>query len=247
MKDGGDCSVVGNVSNDSGEIVYVIDDDETMRGYTASLFASARLRVETFASLADFFGTDRVRGPSCLLLETWVRGRSGMTVLTQMMAEPLPMPIVFITAYGDIEMAVKAMKIGAFDFLTKPFRDQELLEIVFQALSVDRRRVEMEDAYASLQRQYEALKPREREVMSLVVGGLLNKQIAAELGLSEITVKTYRREVMRKTGSRTVADLVRKGISMGLGASRREVVPREEWVRREQAIWVSACRPIWRS
>ncbi|CAP44274.1 response regulator transcription factor [Bordetella petrii] len=197
-------------------LVYIVDDDESMRLSLQSLLRSSGLRVETFQSAQEFLAFPKSQGPSCLVLDVRLRGESGLAFQEQIAKSGLRMPIVFMTGHGDIAMTVKAMKAGAVDFLAKPFRDQDMLDAVANALARDSERLAAEQSIAQLRAAHASLTPREREVMALVVSGLLNKQIAFELNVSEVTVKIHRGQVMKKMGARSVADLVRKAESLAL-------------------------------
>jgi FixJ family two-component response regulator len=200
-------------------LVYVVDDDESMREALSALLRSVDVPVQTFAAAREFLEFDRPDVPSCLVLDVRLKGQSGLAVQEQVAESNLRIPIIFITAHGDIAMTVKAMKAGATDFLAKPFRDQDMLDAVEHALAEDEKRRSGERAVGELRRCYDALTPREREVMALVATGLRNKQIAAELNLSEITVKIHRGQAMRKMGSNSFADFVLKAKSLGINTT----------------------------
>jgi FixJ family two-component response regulator len=189
--------------------VFVIDDDASIREALKSLFRSIGLRVEVFGSVPDFLQSKRPNVASCLVLDIRLPGVSGLDFQSDLAKADIHIPIIFITGHGDITMSVQAMKAGAIDFLTKPFRDQDMLDAVARAIERDRKRRETEKGVSDLRLLFESLTPREREVLALVTAGLMNKQIAAELGVSEITVKIHRGHVMRKMGVRSFADLVR--------------------------------------
>jgi FixJ family two-component response regulator len=189
--------------------VIVVDDDPAIREALQSLLRSVGLRVRLFGSVAEFLDSAPPDGPSCLVLDVRLPGRSGVELQDELVRTETRLPVIFITGHGDIQMSVRAMKAGAVEFLTKPFRDQELLDAVQVALERDRARREAAKALACLQSRYQSLTAREREVMALVVTGRPNKTIAAEIGISEITVKAHRGRVIRKMGARTLADLVR--------------------------------------
>ena len=183
---------------EADSVVFVVDDDSSVREAITSLIKSVGLRVETFETAQQFLGSKRPEAPGCVVLDVRLPGLSGLDLQRQLAANDIKLPIIFITGYGDIPMSVSAMKAGALEFLTKPFRDQDLLDAIQKALERDRtaRRQRMETA--ELRERFDALTSREREVMRLVVAGLLNKQIAGELGTSEITVKIHRGQVMKK-------------------------------------------------
>src|SRR2546421_10774314 len=188
--------------------VFVVDDDESMREALRSLFRSVSLKVETFGSGADFLRSKLPDVASCLVLDVRLPGLSGLDFQAELAKANIHIPIIFMTGHGDIPMTVRAMKGGAVDFLTKPFRDQAMLDAVVTAIERDRKRREAAKILANLQTHFETLTPREREILVLISSGLMNKQIAAELGIAEITVKIHRGHLMKKMGARSVADLV---------------------------------------
>ena len=190
-------------------IVWVVDDDASVREALRSLIRSAGLRVETLASAQEFLACPRVEAPSCLVLDVRMPRVSGLDLQKRMAEISLQIPIVFITGHGDVPTSVRAMKAGAVEFLTKPFDDQDLLEAIQQAIKRDREARQRQAELGELRARYESLTPREREVMGRVVSGLLNKQVAAELGTSEITIKVHRAQVMHKMHAGSLADLVR--------------------------------------
>jgi FixJ family two-component response regulator len=204
--------------------VFVVDDDESMREALRSLFRSVKLKVEAFGSTADFLRSKLADVASCLVLDVRLPGISGLDFQTELAKANIHIPIIFMTGHGDIPMSVKAMKAGAIDFLTKPFRDQDMLDAVAAALERDRSRRKEEKRLTDLRVRLEALTEREREVLGLVTAGLMNKQVAGEIGVSEITVKIHRGHVMRKMGARSLADLVR--MAEILGISRETSVSR---------------------
>ncbi len=196
-------------------IVFVVDDDVSVRESLELLIKSAGWQPELFASAQDFLSRPRVTVPSCLVLDVTLPGLNGLD-LQQQLADRTDMPIIFITGYGDVPMTVRAMKAGAVEFLTKPFRDDVLLNAIRGAIERSRAALRLDSEMRTLRQCYESLTPREREVMALVVSGLLNKQVGGELGISEITVKAHRGQVMRKMKADSLPDLVRMAARLGL-------------------------------
>ena len=194
---------------DANAVVFVVDDDSSIREAIKSLISLVGLRVETFETAQEFLQSKRPDVPGCVVLDVELPGLSGLDLQRELAAHGIKLPVIFITGYGDIPMSVRAMKAGALEFLTKPFRDQDLLDAIQQALQRDRAGRRHSKEIAELRERFDALTSREREVMSLVVAGLLNKQIAAELGISEVTVKIHRGRVMNKMGAQSLAELVR--------------------------------------
>jgi FixJ family two-component response regulator len=190
-------------------VVLIVDDDPSLREALGRLCRSVDLEPKLFPSVAELLLHKFPDVPCCLVLDIRLPGLSGLDFQTQLASSDIHVPIVMMTGYGDIPMSVRAMKGGAIDFLTKPFRDQDMLDAVAQAIERDRKRRDSDKALAELRERFEALTPREREIMPLVTAGLMNKQVAGELGLSEITVKIHRGHIMRKMGVRSLADLVR--------------------------------------
>jgi FixJ family two-component response regulator len=197
-------------------VVYLVDDDEQVRIAVSSLLRSSGLHVEAFASSSEFLSFQKPPRPSCLILDVRLRGESGFTLQQDADKWGVHMPILFITGHGDIEMSVRAMKAGAQEFFTKPFRDQDMLDAVTQALARDAARLAAEQSTAEIRACYDSLTPREREVLIYVVSGLMNKEIAAEMHLSEIMVKIHRGKLMKKMHSRSIPDLVRKAETLGV-------------------------------
>jgi FixJ family two-component response regulator len=197
-------------------IVFVVDDDPSLRKALASLFRSVGLRVEVFGSAPEFLQSTLPGVPSCLVLDIRLPGQSGLDFQTELAKANIHIPIIFVTGHGDIPMTVRAMKAGAIDFLSKPFRDQDMLDAVATAIERDRKRRKDEKIILDLRAHFDSLTPREQEVMSLVAAGLMNKQIAAEINLAEITVKIHRGHIMKKMGARSLADLVRMAEMLGV-------------------------------
>jgi FixJ family two-component response regulator len=191
-------------------LVYVVDDAESIRGALTSLLKSVGIHVRAFESADDFLAAEMPDVPSCLILDIRLRGTSGLTLQQDPFKESVRFPVIFLTGHGDIEMSVKAMKAGAFDFMTKPFRDQDLIDTITAALKRDGELKRQEKIIAGIRQTYDLLTTREREVIRLVADGLLNKQIADLLCLSEVTVKIHRAQAMHKLNARSVPDVVRK-------------------------------------
>jgi FixJ family two-component response regulator len=199
-------------------IVFVIDDDVAMRATLSSLFRSVGLRVELFGSAREFSQSKMPDIASCLVLDIRLPGVSGLDFQAELAENDIRIPIIFMTGHGDIPMSVKAMKAGAIDFLTKPFRDQDILDAVIKAIERDQKRRDSEKGVSELRIRFDSLTSREREVMKQVAAGLMNKQIAADLGIAEITVKVHRAHMMRKMKARSLMDLI--GMADRLGMHR---------------------------
>ena len=202
------------------KLVFVIDDDADVRSSLSSLFRSVGVQSTTFSSAAEFLSGHRPDVPSCLVLDVRLPGVGGIELQAELAKANIHIPIIFITGYGDIPMTVRAMRAGAVEFLTKPFRDQDLLDAVRLGLDRDSARREREQVLSGLASAYETLTAREKEVFQLVTAGLMNKQIAAKLGVSENTVKVHRGNAMRKMGARSLADLVRMAELLGIGQQK---------------------------
>jgi FixJ family two-component response regulator len=211
-----------NASADPQQTVFVVDDDAALREALASLFRSVGLAARTFASAGEFLQAKLPDTPTCLVLDVRLPGLSGLDFQAELAKANIDIPIVFMTGHGDIPMTVRAMKAGAVEFLPKPFRDQDMLDAVQQGLERDRNRRKSAGDTAKLKATFDTLTAREQEIMALVTAGLMNKQIAGELGVSEITVKVHRGNVMRKMGAKSLADLVRMADALGV---RRRTAP----------------------
>jgi FixJ family two-component response regulator len=201
-------------------VVLVIDDDASLRDALDDLFNSVGLRTQIFGSTAEFLKGSLPDAPSCLVLDIRLPGQSGLDFQAQLTQSNINIPVIIMTGHGDIPMSVRAMKAGAIDFITKPFRDQDMLDAVTQAIERDRQRRISEKTLTDLRQVFTSLTAREREIMTLVTTGLMNKQVAAEVGLSEITVKIHRGHVMKKMGARSLADLVRMAEHLKLHATK---------------------------
>jgi FixJ family two-component response regulator len=200
-------------------IVFVVDDDSSIREGLADLISSIGLSVKAFKTAQEFLEHQRPDAPACLVLDVRLPDRSGLDLQRELVRSQVPIPIIFLSGHGDIPMSVRAIKEGAVEFLTKPFRDQELLDAIQQALETDRAGRQERARVAELRRRYESLTKREREIMKLVVSGLLNKQIAAELKSSEVTIKMHRGQVMRKMKAQSVIELARMAEKIGINST----------------------------
>ena len=201
---------------DPDPIVFIVDDDLSVRRSTERLIRSAGFKVLTFTSAREFLANQRPQGPACLVLDVRMPGLSGMDLQRELTQSGIHIPIIFITGHGDIPMSVRAMKAGAVEFLTKPFRSRSLLEAVRAAIETDRSAHKARSETGELRQRYEQLTPREREVMALVVAGQLNKQVASELSTTERTIKFHRAHIMQKMGVESLADLVRMAEKLGV-------------------------------
>jgi len=202
--------------NTNVAIVFVVEDDASMRRALINLFQSVGLGVQAFSSASEMLQSKLPDAASCMVLDVRLPGLSGLEFQTELAKADVHTPIIFMTGHGDIPMTVRAMKGGAVDFLTKPFRDQDMLDAVMKVIEQDRNRREVEKVVAKLNALFETLTSREREILAFVTSGLMNKQIAAELGLAEITIKIHRGHIMKKMGARSLADLVRKAATLGI-------------------------------
>ncbi len=200
--------------------IYVVDDDQSVREALGGLFRSVGYRVQLFGSTAEFMKVQPVNTSRCLVLDVRLPGVSGLELQNHLNREEIHIPIIFMTGHGDIPMSVRAMKAGAIDFLSKPFRDQDMLDAVAHALDTDRKRRYADQSVSAVRAAFESLTAREREVMQLVTSGLMNKQVAGQLDLSEITVKIHRGNVMKKMAAQSLADLVRMAELLGLGSTK---------------------------
>lgn len=203
-------------------IVLVVDDDPSVRRALVNLFESVGLRVAAFGSAPEILQSKPPEVPSCLVLDIRLPGLSGLDLQADLAKANIHTPIIFMTGHGDIPMTVRAMKSGAVDFLTKPVRDQDMLDAVQAAIQRDRKRREIEKAASNVRSRFESLTPRERDVLSLVTSGKMNKNVAAELGLAEITVKIYRGQIMRKMGAKSLAELVKMNEALGIQRATRD-------------------------
>jgi len=210
-------------TSDDQPIVFVVDDDPSMRRALTNLFESVGIRVAAFGSAPEILQSQPPEVPSCLVLDIRLPGLSGLDLQADLAKANIHTPIIFITGHGDIPMTVRAMKGGAVDFLTKPVRDQEILDAVQAAIERDRKRRDLEKTVSNVRSRFASLTSRERDVLCLVTSGLMNKQAATELGLAEITVKIYRGQIMRKMGAKSLADLVRMAEALGVQRTKPDV------------------------
>jgi FixJ family two-component response regulator len=208
-------SALGLLMGEAG-VVYIIDDDESMRAALDSLLRSVGLGTRAYSSVSEFLSAQRPNVPGCLILDVRMPGISGLDFQARLSGLGIRLPVVLMTGHGDVPMSVRGMKAGAVDFLTKPFRDQDMLDAVATAIDRDAARRKIDDEQTLLREKFVTLSPREQQVMQLVTAGKMNKQAAGDLGLSEITVKIHRGAAMRKMGARTLADLVRMAEALGL-------------------------------
>ena len=210
--------------NTNEAIVFIVEDDASMRRALINLFQSVGLGVKAFGSASELLQSKLPDAPSCLVLDVRLPGLSGLDFQTEMAKANVNIPIIFMTGHGDIPMTVRAMKGGAVDFLTKPFRDQDMLDAVMKAIERNRKRRKVEKVIANLNGLFETLTSRERDILALVSSGLMNKQIAAELGLAEITVKIHRGHIMKKMSATSLADLVRMAGTLGIHSTKPQRV-----------------------
>jgi FixJ family two-component response regulator len=213
---------MNNDRPDAQPVVFVVDDDSSVRAALSSLIRSVGLRAELLASAPEFLAAKLPATPCCLVLDVRLPGLSGLDFQSELAKASIQIPIIFVTGHGDIPMSVQAMKAGAVEFLTKPFRDQDMLDAIQAALERDRLRQESENAISELRAKFKTLTTREQEVMTLVTGGLMNKQVAAEIGVTEVTVKVHRGNVTRKMGAKSLAELVRMADVLKVRRSKSE-------------------------
>ena len=210
-------------NSESAAVVCVIDDDPIVRAGLSNLLCSVGLQVDVFASAAEFLRKEQSSDPCCLVVDVRMPGLGGLDFQAELAKRKIDLPIIFITGHGDIPMTVKAIKAGAVEFLTKPFREQDLLDAVRIALERDRKRRQSDGVVSDLRARFEELTPREREVLTMVVMGRLNKQTAAEIGISEMTVKVHRHNAMQKMGAKSLVDLVRMADILQIRPAERPV------------------------